>query len=256
MDQEGVHARSVRRPHPLRHHGDQQRQYAAVDRRSPSGTQRRSSPVQARAAPSSSLRPLPTCRNGSARRRRRQISSCTLAPELLPPGASHFVDVTIDTGRSARRRQSRLPQLRELGAPWYGEACADGGTNLVIIKTAPAACAPGADCTFGVTITNTGSLPFSGDVVLERQHVHGAGCTDAGSDYGIVPPLGCAAGARRVPFSCVAPLTLAPGESTGVRHHGDDACRARRRDTGRTIASRSRPPAFRRRRFRRRRACG
>ncbi len=139
--------------------------------------------------------------------------SCSLPPELLPPGASHVVDVTIDTGPLVAAGDHGFHNCASLQWPAHGVACADGGTSLVIIKTAPAACAPGADCTFGVTITNTGGQPFSGDVVLSDAAFMGAGAAMPAPITAIVPPLGCVPAPGAVPFSCVAPLTLAPGES-------------------------------------------
>ncbi|HEY8247018.1 MAG TPA: hypothetical protein VIG38_07025 [Hyphomicrobium sp.] len=137
---------------------------------------------------------------------------CTLAPELLPPGASHFIDVTIDTGPLLLAGNHGFRNCAVLGAPWYGEACAEGGTHLTIVKTAPAACAPGGDCTFGVTITNNGSLPFSGDVVLSDSMFMGPAAA-LPAPITMPPPLGCLPAPAAVPFSCTAPLTLAAGAS-------------------------------------------
>jgi hypothetical protein len=139
--------------------------------------------------------------------------SCTLAPELLPPGASHSIDVTIDTGPLLAGGDHGFRNCAVLGAPWYGEACAEGGTQLVVVKTAPAACALGAACTFGIKITNIGSLPFSGDVALSDSMFMGAGVALPAPITAIVPPLGCAPAPAAVPFSCTAPLTLAAGAS-------------------------------------------
>ncbi len=139
--------------------------------------------------------------------------SCTLAPELLPPGASHSIDVTVDTAPLLAAGNHGFRNCAVLGAPWYGEACAEGGTQLVVVKTAPAACAPGGDCTFGIKITNTGSLPFNGDVVLSDSMFMGGGAALPAPITAIVPPLGCTPAPAAVPFSCTAPLTLAAGAS-------------------------------------------
>ena len=139
--------------------------------------------------------------------------SCTLAPELLPPGASHSIDVTVDTAPLLAAGNHGFRNCAALGAPWYGEACAEGGTQLVVVKTAPAACAPGGDCTFGIKITNTGSLPFNGDVVLSDSMFMGGGAAPPAPITAIAPPLGCAPAPAAVPFSCAAPLTLAAGAS-------------------------------------------
>ncbi len=139
--------------------------------------------------------------------------SCTLAPELLPPGASHSIDVTIDTAPLLAAGNHGFRNCAVLGAPWYGEACAEGGTQLVIVKSAPAACLPGGACTFGITVTNTGSLPFSGDVVLSDTMFMGGGPALPAPITAIAPPLGCAPAPAAMPFSCTAPLTLAAGAS-------------------------------------------
>ena len=139
--------------------------------------------------------------------------SCTLAPELLSPGASHSIDVTVDTGPLLAAGNHGFRNCAVLGAPWYGEACAEGGTQLVVVKTAPAACALGGDCTFGIKITNTGSLPFNGDVVLSDSMFMGGGAALPAPITAIAPPLGCAPAPAAVPFSCTAPLTLAAGAS-------------------------------------------
>src|SRR4029079_6967921 len=88
-------------------------------------------------------------------------------------------------------------------------AHAEAAASLVIAKTAPAACVPGADCTFGVTITNTGGQPFSGDVQLSDAAYMGAGAPLPAPITSIAPPLGCAPAPGAVPFSCVAPIALA-----------------------------------------------
>lgn len=138
--------------------------------------------------------------------------SCTLAPELLPPGATHFVDVAIDTGPLLLAGNYGFRNCAVLGAPWYGEACAEGGTQLTIVKSAPAACALGGDCTFSVTITNNGTLPYAGDVVLSDSMFMGPAVA-LPAPITIAPPLGCAPAPAAVPFSCTAPLTLAAGAS-------------------------------------------
>ena len=64
--------------------------------------------------------------------------------------------MTIDTGPLLAAGNHGFRNCAVLQWPAHGDACADGGASLVIVKTAPASCVPGADCTFGVTITNTG----------------------------------------------------------------------------------------------------
>ncbi|KAB2910850.1 MAG: hypothetical protein K8F92_19005 [Hyphomicrobium sp.] len=138
---------------------------------------------------------------------------CSLPPGALAPGRTRFIDVWVDTGPLPVAGNTGFRNCASLGAPWFGTACDEGATALTVTKTAPAACAPGGACTFGVTITNTGSLPFSGDVLLTDGFFTGPGAPMAIAITAIVPPLGCAPAPAGLPFSCVAPLTLAPGES-------------------------------------------
>ncbi len=141
--------------------------------------------------------------------------TCTLPPELLPPGVSRSVEVTVDTGPLLAGGNHGFRNCASLATPWSGVDCDEGGTNIVIIKTAPAACVPGANCTFGVTITNTGGEPFAGDLLLSDAMFMGPAAPLLAPITGIVPPLGCAPAPAALPFSCVAPIALAPGESKG-----------------------------------------
>ena len=72
----------------------------------------------------------------------------------------------LDTGPLFAAGNFGFLNCAELEAPWFDIACDAGGTDITVTKTAPDACEPGADCTFTVTIANTGLLPFSGDVQL------------------------------------------------------------------------------------------
>ena len=136
--------------------------------------------------------------------------------EESPFDASRSIDVTVDTAPLPAAGNHGFRNCAVLGAPWYGEACAEGGAQLTVVKTAPAACAPGADCTFGITIKNTGSLPFNGDVLLSDSMFMGGGVPLPAPITGIVPPLGCAPAPGAVPFSCTAPLALAAGASLNL----------------------------------------
>ena len=138
---------------------------------------------------------------------------CSLPPDALDPGETRSIDVWIDTGPLFAAGNFGFRNCAELAAPWFDIACDDGGTDITVTKTAPAACDPGSDCTFTVTITNTGTLGFSGEVLLTDAMfladgtALGAPITAIAPDFGCVPPPGA------LDFSCEAPLTLAPGES-------------------------------------------
>ena len=121
----------------------------------------------------------------------------------------------LDTGPLFAGGSFGFLNCAELEAPWHDVACDEGGTDITVTKTAPAACVPGADCTFTVTITNTGAFPFSGPVQFTDSTFMG---WPFPGPFGlpitsIVPALGCAPPPAAIDFSCVATLTLAPGES-------------------------------------------
>ena len=89
---------------------------------------------------------------------------CSLPPDAIDPGETRSIDVFLDTGPLFAGGSFGFVNCAELEAPWHDVACDEGGTDITVTKTAPAACVPGADCTFTVTITNTGAFPFSGPV--------------------------------------------------------------------------------------------
>ncbi|MGE3528744.1 MAG: hypothetical protein AB7G54_04870, partial [Methyloceanibacter sp.] len=138
---------------------------------------------------------------------------CSLPPDGLDPGETRSIDVWIDTGPLFEAGNLGFRNCAELEAPWFDIACDDAGTDITVEKTAPAACDPGADCTFTVTATNTGTSEFSGTVLLTDAMFLPDGTPLGATIGGIVPDLGCAPPPGTVDFSCEAPLTLAPGES-------------------------------------------
>ena len=140
---------------------------------------------------------------------------CSLPPDAIDPGETRSIDVFLDTGPLFAGGSFGFLNCAELEAPWHDVACDEGGTDITVTKTAPAACVPGADCTFTVTITNTGAFPFSGPVQFTDSTFMG---WPFPGPFGlpitsIVPALGCAPPPAAIDFSCVATLTLAPGES-------------------------------------------
>ena len=138
--------------------------------------------------------------------------SCALPPGALLPGASRSVDVVIDTGPIIAGGGSGFRNCAALDLPWAGVACDVSAAEIIVTKTAPAVCPLGGGCTFGLTITNSGGQPFSGDVLLTDSMFVGGAVTPA-PITAIAPPLGCAPDPAALPFSCVAPVSLAPGES-------------------------------------------
>ena len=149
--------------------------------------------------------------------------SCTLAPEWLPPGASHSIDVTVDTAPLLAAGNHGFRNCAVLGAPWYGEACADGGTQLTIVKTAPA----GVRAWRRLHVRHHHHQHRVDGVQrrrrAERQHVHGRRRSPPRADHG----HRAAAGLRACPGRR-AVLVHGAAYSCGrrcadVRHHGNDA---------------------------------
>jgi uncharacterized repeat protein (TIGR01451 family) len=138
---------------------------------------------------------------------------CSLPPGGLDPGETRSIDVWIDTGPLFAAGNFGFRNCAELEAPWFDFACDDGGTDITVEKTAPAACDPGGECTFTMTVTNTGTKGFSGDVQLTDAMFLPDGTALGAPITAMVPDLGCVPPPAALDFSCVAPLTLAPGES-------------------------------------------
>jgi hypothetical protein len=140
---------------------------------------------------------------------------CSLPPDAIDPDETRSIDVWIDTGPLFAAGDFGFRNCAALEEPWGGIACDDGGTDITVTKTAPAACMPGADCTFTVTITNDGTLGFAGDVLLTDAMFFPDGTGIPAPITAMVPDLGCVPPPGALDFSCVAPLTLGPGESVG-----------------------------------------
>ncbi len=137
---------------------------------------------------------------------------CALPAASLPPGTTRTVSVYVDTGALVGSGNFGFRNCASLGAPYAGIACDEGATELTVTKTAPASCLPGAPCTFGVMIANSGTSPFGGDVLLsDKMFIVAAPA--AAPVTAIVPPLACAPAPVAIPFSCVTSLSLAPGEA-------------------------------------------
>ena len=110
----------------------------------------------------------------------------------------------LDTGPLFAAGNFGFLNCAELEAPWHDVACDEGGTDITVTKTAPAACDPGAPCTFTVTITNTGSFPFSGPVQFTDAMFLPTGVALIPPITGIAPALGCAPAPGALGFTCTA----------------------------------------------------
>ena len=143
---------------------------------------------------------------------------CTLPGSALPPGASHSVEIVIAGGNGqgkyrncATMVQPNRPQIAAIGTP----SCAEGGTggSISVVKTAPASCAYGKDCTFQVTLTNDSDQAFSGTLMVGDLMSLGGINTNGAAITSISPPLNCDATPASLPFSCKAATSLAGHES-------------------------------------------
>jgi Domain of unknown function DUF11 len=95
-----------------------------------------------------------------------------------------------------------------------GEACAEGGVDIVVKKTGDAQCEAGKPCAFTITISNNGSSDFSGPVQIgDAVEIEGIGRLEGVEIQSIAPPFGCAPEPAALPFGCTAGIKIAAGES-------------------------------------------
>ncbi|MEZ5817150.1 MAG: hypothetical protein R3D44_08725 [Hyphomicrobiaceae bacterium] len=139
--------------------------------------------------------------------------ACKLPAALLAPGGTRELSVWIDTRDLVLGGNVGFRNCVTIDHPaGKGRACSEGGTGVVVSKTGPAFCKPGTDCTFTLTVTNASPQPFKGDVLFADHMVADGALVDAAITK-IEPPLACAAAPTKLPFSCLAPIELAAGES-------------------------------------------
>ncbi len=137
---------------------------------------------------------------------------CSLPPDALDPGETRSIEVFLDTGPLFAAGSFGFLNCAELDAPWHDIACDEGGTDITVTKTAPAACDPGAPCTFTITIANGGALGFDGDVLITDGMFFPDGTAIMAPITAFAPAL-CAPPPAGLGFSCTTHLTLGPGES-------------------------------------------
>lgn len=139
--------------------------------------------------------------------------TCRLAGSQLYPGATRAIEVWIDTRDLLRRGNHGFRNCAILRhRHGQGRACHEGGTDITVEKTGPLVCQPGGLCKYAITIKNNGDQAFNSDLLLSDTLTNGGAIVNA-PITSIVPPLGCVPAPAQVPFSCVAPVSLAPGES-------------------------------------------
>ncbi len=143
--------------------------------------------------------------------------SCQIPGAVMAPGASRHFDVTVAPVNGGRfencARGSFGPAPGDDIVYPFGEACDQGGTDIVVKKTGPAECEVGEPCAFTVTITNNGDSDFSGPAqigdALEIDGVRAEGVAITS----IEPPFGCSPEPATLPFGCTANLNIPAGAS-------------------------------------------
>lgn len=144
--------------------------------------------------------------------------SCQIPGAVMTPGASRYFDVTVQVRGNERfencARGSFGPAPGDDQVFPFGEACDQGGTDIVVKKTGDAQCEVGQPCAFTVTITNNGDSDFSGPVqVGDAIEIEGIGRLEGVAIQSIEPPFGCAPEPSALPFGCTANINIAAGAS-------------------------------------------
>jgi hypothetical protein len=149
--------------------------------------------------------------------------SCRISGELLAPGASRHIDVTLIASPRERFRACAQgtygPAAGDLIVHPIGEACQEGGGTLLDVEmTGEEECPPGQPCAFQIAIRNDGAAAFDGVVRIgEAIAADGSGRLEGLPIVELDRAFGCAAEPTALPFACDAHLSLRPGES---RVHG------------------------------------
>ena len=133
--------------------------------------------------------------------------SCTGDMDMEPGEQNHYTMIvrlpadasaaaftncaTVGGGRSSGETSDPSCHLVQLAPP-------EQPFSLKIEKTGPASCAPGSECPFDITLTNTGSKDHKGAVTL----TDGLSNAPAMSIVSITPPLPCSAQPAEIPFTC------------------------------------------------------
>ncbi|MGE0698804.1 MAG: hypothetical protein AB7O57_06895 [Hyphomicrobiaceae bacterium] len=139
--------------------------------------------------------------------------ACKLPAAMLAPGAAREIVLAFDLLGLAAGGNFGFRNCVSIDHPaGKGKACAEGGTGLLVSKTGPAHCEPGQGCTFQLTLTNAGTEPFEGDVLL-ADHLKLGGAPASLPIVKIEPPLACATPPAALPLSCLTKVTLVAGES-------------------------------------------
>ncbi|WP_244468012.1 DUF11 domain-containing protein [Nitratireductor soli] len=142
---------------------------------------------------------------------------CQIPGAVMTPGTSRHFDVTVNVSPNERfencARGSFGPAPGDDIVYPFGEACAQGGTQITVEKTGDQQCLLGEPCTFQITIRNEGPSSISGPVRIgDALTVEGFGGVPA-TIVSVNPPFGCTPEPTALPFVCETDLTLGAGES-------------------------------------------
>ena len=144
--------------------------------------------------------------------------SCQIPGAVMTPGTSRHFDVTVQV--SANQRFENCARGSFGPAPGsdivypFGEACDQGGTEIVVTKTGDAQCTAGQPCAFTVTITNNGDQAFTGPLQIgDAVELEGIGRLEGVAIQSIEPPFGCAPEPTALPFGCTANVSIPAGAS-------------------------------------------
>jgi hypothetical protein len=142
--------------------------------------------------------------------------SCQIPGAVMTPGTSRHFTATLAASPNGRwkncARGNHGPAPGNDIVYRFGEACAEGGVDIVVKKTGDALCTLGQPCAFTITITNNGSSGFSGKLQIgDGLEIQGLGRLDGVAIQSIVPPFGCANEPSALPFGCLAEVSIPAG---------------------------------------------
>jgi len=143
--------------------------------------------------------------------------TCGLPPLHLQPGTSRSFVVEVSTAGLIADGNTGFQNCAYFGAPHWGIACDNAGTDITVTKTAQPGCVAGGDCKFTLAITNNGATPFNGALQLTDEMFLGAVGGPLMAPAAFNGDLGCGGGnPAAVPFSCLANVSLAAGATRSI----------------------------------------
>ena len=144
--------------------------------------------------------------------------SCQIPGAVMTPGTSRHFTATLAASPNGRWKNCARGNYgpapgNDIVYP-FGEACAEGGVDIVVKKTGDAQCTAGQPCAFTITITNNGGSNFSGPVQIgDAVEIEGIGRLEGVEIQSVEPPFGCAPEPSTLPFGCTANISIPAGAS-------------------------------------------